>query len=80
MRQASKTLVFKELKLLDLVMTGEAARIAGCDRRTFQAWAKKLKVKPMAVLKGNKEVYKLEDAEKIAKAYQAFQKEKEGPK
>ena len=75
MALTTKTAQIKDVKLL--VMTGEAAQMAGCDRRTFKEWAKKLNVKPFDILKGNKEVYKREDAERIAKAYKAFQKDKE---
>ena len=46
--------------------------MAGCDRRTFKAWARKLKVEPAGTVKGNKEVYKRVDAERVAKAYKSF--------
>lgn len=72
----TRTLSFRELNLLDLVQTGEAALIAGCDRRTFIAWAKKERAEPVAKLKGNKLVYKREDVERVARAYKAFQKQK----
>ena len=66
----------KELKLLDLIATGDGSRMAGCDRRTFIDWAEKLKIQPVGTIMGNKLVYKREDAERIAKAYKEHQKAK----
>jgi hypothetical protein len=34
--------------VLDVVFPGEASQLAGCDRRTLKAWAKKMKAKPVA--------------------------------
>lgn len=62
--------LIKELNL-ELYTTGPAARLAQADRRTFIAWATKLKVKPIALLEGNKAVYLKEDVERIAKAIKA---------
>ena len=53
---------------VELFTTGPASRIAGCDRRTFLAWATKLKIKTAALLEGNRAVYLKEDVLKIAKA------------
>lgn len=69
---AKKTLSVLGLDLIDIVMSGEAALMAGCDRRTFKGWAKRLNVKPVGTLKGNKEVYKRADAERVARSYKAF--------
>ena len=66
----------KGLKLIDLVMTGEMAAQAGCDRRTFKMWAKRLKVEPIGIVQGEKEVYKRADAERVVKAYIAFKQSK----
>ena len=76
MKLATKSATFGDIKLIDAVMTGEGSQMAGCDRRTFIAWAKKLGIEPVMVLespKGNKLIYKRLDAEKIARAYKAFQ-------
>lgn len=72
-----KTITVKELNLLDLVMTGEASQLAGCDRRTFIQWAERLNVHPAASLKGGKLVYKREDVNKVVKAYKLSQSKKE---
>lgn len=69
---AEKCIRIQDLKMLDLVMTGEAARLMGCDHRTFIKWAEKLSIEPVATLTGGKRVYKREDVEKIVKAYKLF--------
>lgn len=65
--------IIKHLKgytLEDFVMTGEGARMAGCDGRTFKQWAKKLNITPIGK-PGGKEIYRKADAEKVAAAYKA---------
>lgn len=57
---------FKGLNV-DLFTTGPAARIAGVDRRTFIAHAKKMKIEPVAILEGKRAVYLKEDVERIAR-------------
>lgn len=56
--------------MLKLIMTGEAAILAGCDRRTFKAHAKKMNIKPSAMA-GDKELYKSEDVEKVVRSIKA---------
>lgn len=56
----------KELDLLDLLMTGEAARICGVDRRTFMAWAEKKGILPAAVAEG-RSLFERRDVERISK-------------
>lgn len=62
----------KELGKVDLIMTGEASRLAGCDRRTFKKHADKLKIKPIGNVEGGKAVYRRKDADKVIHAYKAF--------
>lgn len=78
MRHATQTkqISIAEMSLLDLVRTGEAALMAGCDRRTFIAHAKKLGIEPVAELKGGQLVYRREDAERVAKDYRRILKSK----
>ncbi len=53
-----------EVNLLDLLMTGEAARICGVDRRTFLAWANKEGILPVAKPQG-RALYERKDVERI---------------
>lgn len=48
--------------------SGSGSRFCECDRRTFNAWVKRLKIKPLGTLDGNRAIYRPEDAERIAKA------------
>lgn len=64
-----KDISFTDMALLDLVRTGEAALMAGCDRRTFIAHANRMGIEPVAKLKGGQLVYKHEDAVRVAKEY-----------
>ena len=57
------------------IMTGEASRIVGCDRRTLGLRAEKLNIKPSRVIDG-KAIYWLSDIEKIAKIYKEKRKSK----
>ena len=59
-----------EVDLLDLVMSGEAARICAVDRRTFLAWAKKENILPIAAPQG-RVLFERKDVEKIAKRIRA---------
>lgn len=56
----------KGVSLLDLVMTGEAARICAVDRRTFMAKAEKYKIKPAANPE-NRALYYRKDVEFLAR-------------
>lgn len=71
----SGTLSRKDLKLLDLVMSGEAARICGVDRRTFWKKVELWAVKPEATVEG-KSLYKRSDIEKMAERIRKERKEK----
>lgn len=55
-----------EGSVLDVVMTGEAARICGVDRRTFLVKAKLYGILPVAA-PGGREIYDRKDVEKIGK-------------
>lgn len=55
-----------EESVLDVVMTGEAARICGVDRRTFLKKAHLYSVLPVAA-PGGREIYDRKDVEWIAK-------------
>lgn len=55
-----------EGSVLDVVMTGEAARICGVDRRTFLARAKVLGILPVAA-PGGRAIYDRKDVDRIAK-------------
>lgn len=59
--------------MLDVVMTGEASQILGCDRRTFILWATKLKIAPAAIVNG-KHLYLRKDVEKVEKAFKEKKK------
>lgn len=53
---------------INLVMTGEAARLMKCDQRTFRRLAKK-HLKPATVLDGDKKIYRVEDVLKMKSLY-----------
>lgn len=52
--------------VLDVVMSGEAARICGVDRRTFLAKAEKMGILPVAMPNG-RAIYERKDVDRIAK-------------
>jgi hypothetical protein len=64
-----KNIFIGEANLRDLMMTGEAASQAGCDRRTFKIWAEKLRIKPFGITAGGKHIYERKAAEKVIKTY-----------
>lgn len=68
-------MIVKEIDLLDLIMTGEAARICGVDRRTFLSWAKKINVLPAAA-PGGRACYERKEVERIAKAIRSDREKK----
>jgi hypothetical protein len=72
----TKKLTLKDLKLLDLVMSGEAARICAVDRRTF--WKKEAAglIEVAAVIEGRK-VYERREVEKLALLIKKEKKERE---
>lgn len=55
----------KDLKLLDLIMSGEAARMCRVDRRTFWKKAAEWKVEQAATIEG-RAVYHRKDILKMA--------------
>lgn len=76
MALAVKELSRKDLKLLDLLMSGAAARICGVDRRTFFKKAERWGIKQEAVVEG-KALYKRSDIEKMAERIRKERKERE---
>lgn len=60
--------------LEDVLSSGDGALLAGMkDRRTFKAWAKKLKIDPyVRNVSDGRESYLKKDADRVAKAYKAF--------
>jgi hypothetical protein len=48
--------------------SGSGSRYCQCDRRTFNTWVKRLGIKPLGTLDGNRAIYKTSDVERIAKA------------
>jgi DNA-binding transcriptional MerR regulator len=71
-----KMAYIKEVDLLDLLMTGEAARICGVDRRTFIAWADRLNILPAAKPQG-RALYERKDVDRIAKRIRSEKEERE---
>ena len=68
----------KELSLYDLIMSGEAARICGVDRRTFMSRVK-TKENPkgeiaVAAMFGDRMAFERKDVEALAKKIQAEKK------
>jgi hypothetical protein len=59
-----------EGSVLDVLMTGEAARICGVDRRTFLAKAAKYGVLPIAAPNG-RALYERKDVDKVSKRIKA---------
>jgi len=55
-----------EGSVLDVVMTGEAARICGVDRRTFLVKAQKYNTLPVAA-PGGRTIWLRKDVDKIAR-------------
>lgn len=66
MKTLTKPLSKKELELLDLVMTGEASRICGVDRRTFQKRVDNDEIKAVAVSEG-RQLFHRKDVIELAK-------------
>lgn len=61
--------------VLDVVMTGEAARICGVDRRTFLARADREGILPVG-MPGGRAIYERKDVEKLAKRIKTEKEER----
>lgn len=63
-------MTLKELELLDLIMSGEAARICNVDRRTFMRRVEIGEIKPVANVEG-RQLFEREHVIRLAKKFKA---------
>lgn len=73
MKLAARKLTPKDLKEMEPIKSGTAARIIGVDRRTFWRLVEEGKIKPYANIEGIK-VYERGEIERAAKAYKERKK------
>ena len=68
----------KGFRLEDLLTNGDGAQLAGMkDRRTFKAWAEKLRIEPVGKTGDGRVYYKKPDVDRVVRAFKAHQAAKE---
>ncbi len=65
----------REFNLLDIVMSGEAARMCGVDRRTFMRRVNNKEIEPLGKTEGRL-IFKKEDVLRLAKKLKKEKEEK----